>query len=83
MTTDDHATHRLSFRILALSGTEPSEELINTLAFEAEKLQRLLDDALARLAEDDGTEAEARVQVQAPVREAAPSSGVGEVYTHG
>lgn len=83
MTTDDHATHRLSARIRALYGTEPSKGLIDALAFEAENLQRRLDEARARLAEDDGMAAETRVQVRAPVREVPPSSGDSKVFMHG
>jgi hypothetical protein len=84
MTTDDHATHALSARIRALYGTSPSKGLLDALAFEAENLERRLDDAKARIAgmlEDDGTEAEAPARVQPPA--SAPSSSVGGVFTHG
>jgi hypothetical protein len=84
MTTDDHATHALSARIRALYGTSPSKGLLDALAFEAENLQRRLADAqaqVARMLEDDHTEAEAPARVQAPAP--APIPGVGEVFTHG
>jgi hypothetical protein len=83
MTTDDHATHALSVRIRALYGTVPRRSLLDALAAEVDTLQRRLADAEARVAsllEDDGTEAAARAQVEAPVP--APS-GDGKVFTHG
>lgn len=83
MTTDDHATHVLSARIRALYGTRPRRGLLDALAAEVDNLQRRLDDAQARLAEDDGTEAEAHAPVQAPKSTAPTSAGDGGVYTHG
>jgi len=85
MTTDDHATHALSARIRALADTRPRKSLLDALAFEADKLQRHLDEAEARIAlmlEDDGTEAEAPAEVRAPVREPAPITG-GRFFAHG
>lgn len=86
MTTADHATHALSARIRALHGNgSPRKSLLDALAAEAENLQRRLDDADVRIAlilEDDGTEAEAPAQVQAPTQ-APPSAVIGTVFTHG
>lgn len=84
MTTDDHATHGLSTRIRALFGTRPSKGLLGALAAEVDALQRRLEVAEARIArmlEDDGTEAEAPAEVHAPVPPSIP--GDGAVYTHG
>lgn len=73
--------HSLSARIRDLYDTEsPSLGLLDGLADEAETLQRLAE-AMPAAHDDDGTEAEAPAQVQAPMP--APSAGVGQVFTHG
>lgn len=84
MTVDDHALHGLGTRIRALHGTTPRKGLLDALAAEADNLQQRLDDAQERieqLLEDDGTEAEAPAEVQAPTP--GPASRRGDVFTHG
>ncbi len=84
MTTADHATHALHTRIRALHGTRPTMGLLDALAAEAENLQRRLEDAEARMLEDDGTEAEARAEVRSPMPEPVPvPTGDVQFHAHG